>query len=92
VRARGDKCTLKVCSGPVAVGADGVAADHGPGKLLTTPTRLLKLILPLPMGVEKEKDNNSNGLDYGRSISANDEIQPLALLIHPQQPLSTLSA
>jgi len=58
------------------------------GKLLTTPTRLLKLILPLPMGVEKDKDNNSSGPDYGRSISANDEIQPLALLIHPQQPLS----
>lgn len=58
------------------------------GKLLTTPTRLLKLVLPLPMSVEKDKDNNSNGLDYGRSISANDKIQPLALLIHPQQPLS----
>jgi len=38
------------------------------------------------MSVEKDKGNNSH--DYGRSISANDEIQPLALLIHPQQPLS----
>lgn len=56
------------------------------GKLLTTPTRLLKLILPLPISVEKDKSNNSK--DYARSISANDEIQPLALLIHPQQPLS----
>ncbi|KAK0712417.1 hypothetical protein B0T26DRAFT_649707 [Lasiosphaeria miniovina] len=56
------------------------------GKLLTTPTRLLKLILPLPIAVEKDRDNNSH--DYGRSISSNDTIQPLALLIHPQQPLS----
>jgi len=57
------------------------------GKLLTTPTRLLKLILPLPFAVEKDHDNNSKP-DYGRSISPNDTIQPLALLIHPQQPLS----
>ncbi|KAK3935378.1 hypothetical protein QBC46DRAFT_323495 [Diplogelasinospora grovesii] len=56
------------------------------GKLLTTPTRLLKLVLPLPITVEKDKTNNSN--DYGRAISTNDDIQPLALLIHPQQPLS----
>lgn len=56
------------------------------GKLLTTPTRLLKLILPLPIRVEKDRRNNSK--DYARSISANDEIQPLALLVHPQQPLS----
>lgn len=58
-----------------------------PGKLLTTPTRLLKLVLPLPLVVEKDRDNNSKH-DYGRSISPNDTIQPLALLIHPQQPLS----
>lgn len=56
------------------------------GKLLTTPTRLLKLILPLPVRVEKDQSNNSK--DYARAISANDEIQPLALLVHPQQPLS----
>jgi len=36
-----------------------------------------------------EKDHNNNGKpDYGRSISPNDSIQPLALLVHPQQPLS----
>ncbi|KAK4184005.1 siderophore biosynthesis protein [Podospora australis] len=66
------------------------------GKLLTTPTRLLKLILPLPMSVEKDKGNNDNGSgdddgekhDYARSISQNDTIQPLAILVHPQQPLS----
>lgn len=56
------------------------------GKLLTTPTRLLKLILPLPVSVEKDRSNN--GRDYARSVSPNDEIQPLALLVHPQQPLS----
>lgn len=47
----------------------------------------MKLILPLPIVVEKDRDNNSKH-DYGRSISPNDTIQPLALLIHPQQPLS----
>ncbi|KAM7196863.1 Protein of unknown function, DUF607 domain containing protein [Naviculisporaceae sp. PSN 640] len=57
------------------------------GKLLTTPTRLLKLILPLPISVEKDSGNNSTK-DYGRSISSNETIQPLALLVHPQQPLS----
>ncbi|PSR77930.1 hypothetical protein BD289DRAFT_417219 [Coniella lustricola] len=57
------------------------------GKLLTTPTRLLKLILPLPVSVEKDQDNNGPR-DYGRAISPNDTIQPLALLVHPQQPLS----
>lgn len=56
------------------------------GKLLTTPTRLLKLILPLPIRVEKDQGNNSK--DFARSISSNDRIQPLALLVHPQQPLS----
>lgn len=58
----------------------------GTGKLLTTPTRLLKLILPLPIRVEKNQGNNSK--DFARAISVNDKIQPLALLVHPQQPLS----
>lgn len=39
------------------------------------------------MVVEKDRENNSRH-DYGRSISPNDSIQPLALLVHPQQPLS----
>jgi len=39
----------------------------------------------MPASVEKDRDNNR---DFGRSISPNDTIQPLALLIHPQQPLS----
>ncbi|KAK4221324.1 hypothetical protein QBC38DRAFT_134105 [Podospora fimiseda] len=59
------------------------------GKLLTTPTRLLKLVLPIPVAVEKDQDNNPEPKkDYARSISQNDTIQPLAILVHPQQPLS----
>jgi calcium uniporter protein, mitochondrial len=45
------------------------------GKLLTTPSRLLKLVLPLTT-----LDQNSDRKD----------IAPLALLVHPQQPLSYL--
>ncbi|KAL9115074.1 MAG: hypothetical protein Q9227_000868 [Pyrenula ochraceoflavens] len=45
------------------------------GKLLTTPSRLLKLVLPLTT-----VDHNTDRKD----------IQPLALLVHPQQPLSYL--
>lgn len=45
------------------------------------------MILPLPIRVEKDKENN-NSRDYARAISPNDSIQPLALLVHPQQPLS----
>lgn len=45
------------------------------GKLLTTPSRMLKLILPLTT-----RDKNEDRKD----------IEPLALLVHPQQPLSYL--
>jgi len=45
------------------------------GKLLTTPSRLLKLILPL-----NKRDANEDRSD----------VKPLALLVHPQQPLSYL--
>ncbi|KAL8997332.1 MAG: hypothetical protein Q9169_003366 [Polycauliona sp. 2 TL-2023] len=45
------------------------------GKLLTTPSRLLKLIIPLTT-----LDKNSDRKD----------VEPLALLVHPQQPLSYL--
>ncbi|KAI9717146.1 MAG: hypothetical protein M1812_004894 [Candelaria pacifica] len=45
------------------------------GKLLTTPSRLLKLILPLTT-----LDQNTDRKD----------VEPLALLVHPQQPLSYL--
>ena len=50
-------------------------ADEHLGKLLTTPSRLLKLILPLDTA-----DHNSDRKD----------IEPLVLLVHPQQPLSYL--
>ena len=45
------------------------------GKLLTTPSRLLKLILPLT--------------PFDKSLDRKD-VEPLALLVHPQQPLSYL--
>ncbi|KAF2720163.1 hypothetical protein K431DRAFT_286011 [Polychaeton citri CBS 116435] len=45
------------------------------GKLLTTPSRMLKLILPLTT-----RDANVDRKD----------VEPLALLVHPQQPLSYL--
>ncbi|GAP92241.1 putative amino acid permease protein [Rosellinia necatrix] len=57
------------------------------GKLLTTPTRLLKLILPLP--VDATHDEHGNKGEF-RSLAQNQDIQPLALLMHPQQPLSYL--
>src|ERR1700761_6781891 len=50
-------------------------ADRHPGKLLTTPSRLLKLVLPLTTS-----DHNDDRKD----------VAPLALLVHPQQPLSYL--
>lgn len=45
------------------------------GKLLTTPSRMLKMILPLTT-----QDNDTDRKD----------IEPLALLVHPQQPISYL--
>lgn len=45
------------------------------GKLLTTPSRMLKLILPMTT-----RDLNRDRKD----------VEPLALLVHPQQPLSYL--
>lgn len=46
------------------------------GKLLTTPSRLLKLVIPLTVGVDT--NSNTRGTEF------------LALLVHPQQPLSYL--
>ncbi|KAH8677647.1 hypothetical protein BX600DRAFT_506666 [Xylariales sp. PMI_506] len=57
------------------------------GKLLTTPTRLLKLILPLP--VDRQPGEKGND-EEPNSIAKNQDIEPLALLVHPQQPLSYL--
>ena len=50
-------------------------SDSYSGKLLTTPSRLLKLIIPLTT-----LDNNSDRKD----------VEPLALVVHPSQPLSYL--
>ncbi|KNG82666.1 hypothetical protein ANOM_010121 [Aspergillus nomiae NRRL 13137] len=45
------------------------------GKLLTTPSRLFKVLIPLPTASHNSK---------------HDDIEPIAILIHPQQPLSYL--
>ncbi|KAE8372450.1 hypothetical protein BDV26DRAFT_274147 [Aspergillus bertholletiae] len=45
------------------------------GKLLTTPSRLFKVHIPLPTANHNSKHN---------------DIEPIAILIHPQQPLSYL--
>lgn len=51
------------------------------GRLLTTPTRLLKLVLPMPSPSELgQRSAGQQGVPDER----------LALLIHPQQPLSYL--
>jgi len=49
-------------------------ANYPLGKLLTTPSRMLKLVLPLE----------------AHDGTKNDDVEPLALLVHPQQPLSYL--
>jgi len=53
-----------------------ILIDSVVGKLLTTPSHLLKLILPLPA-----LDKPTHRKDIGR-------FEPLALLVHPRQPLS----
>lgn len=69
-RSRGSTTKGRSCPSPISK-----PIDNAPGKLLTTPSRLLKLILPLtPL------DHNSDRKD----------IEPLALLVHPHQPLSYL--
>ncbi|KAL8669960.1 MAG: hypothetical protein Q9168_005472 [Polycauliona sp. 1 TL-2023] len=55
--------------------AGAMTKGMGTSKLLTTPSRLLKLIIPLTT-----LDKNSDRKD----------VEPLALLVHPQQPLSYL--
>ncbi|KAJ5478687.1 hypothetical protein N7530_004196 [Penicillium desertorum] len=45
------------------------------GKMLTTPSRLFKLIIPLTTIINEDHDK---------------EIEPIAILVHPQQPLSYL--
>ncbi|KAF4966112.1 hypothetical protein FSARC_6163 [Fusarium sarcochroum] len=57
------------------------------GRLLTTPTRLLKLILPMPFHPEQEHVNRPVQKDVE---DEGETVEPLALLIHPHQPLSYL--
>jgi hypothetical protein len=57
---------------PVARSPD--ARPMTKGKLLTTPSRMLKLILPITTDVDQNPS----------------DAEPLALLVHPQQPLSYL--
>ncbi|OQE22100.1 hypothetical protein PENFLA_c013G02877 [Penicillium flavigenum] len=45
------------------------------GKMLTTPSRLFKLIIPLTTIINEDHDK---------------DIEPIAILVHPQQPLSYL--
>ncbi|KAI1375984.1 hypothetical protein F4677DRAFT_445699 [Hypoxylon crocopeplum] len=72
---------------PVSDSRRGMNKAMTKGKLLTTPTRLLKLIIPLP--VDAQHDERGNKGEF-RSLAQNEDIQPLALLVHPQQPLSYL--
>lgn len=57
------------------------------GRLLTTPTRLLKLILPLPFHPDQLYINPE---EEAKEHKDQDKVEPLALLVHPQQPLSYL--
>ncbi|CRJ87258.1 hypothetical protein BN1708_009236 [Verticillium longisporum] len=75
---------------PPSSSPDPTHGDKTRGRLLTTPTRLLKLILPLPLHADKA-DRTLNDEDKSEAALAreeHEEIQPLALLIHPHQPLS----
>ncbi|KAK7747562.1 hypothetical protein SLS62_009061 [Diatrype stigma] len=72
---------------PVSQDRKDMNKAMGKGTLLTTPTRLLKLVLPLP--VDALHDEHGNKGEF-RAIAQNEDIQPLALLVHPQQPLSYL--
>ncbi|KAF9878225.1 hypothetical protein CkaCkLH20_04263 [Colletotrichum karsti] len=67
---------------------DPTNGDKTRGRLLTTPTRLLKLILPLPFNAEQTRTTQL--VDQDSKDDDKEEIAPLALLVHPQQPLSYL--
>ncbi|OJK04099.1 hypothetical protein ASPACDRAFT_75582 [Aspergillus aculeatus ATCC 16872] len=63
-----------VCSSKAQKGEDKLGQAMTKGKLLTTPSRLFKLLLPL--STKYHRDHK--------------DIEPIAFLIHPQQPLSHL--
>ncbi|KAI9155477.1 Coiled-coil domain containing protein, C-terminal [Paramyrothecium foliicola] len=66
---------------------NNAGVDQSKGRLMTTPTRLLKLILPVPFHPEQEHINETEEQRQDRS---EESVEPLALLVHPQQPLSYL--
>ncbi|TWU72078.1 hypothetical protein ED733_003717 [Metarhizium rileyi] len=72
---------------PESTSPDPTGGDITKGRLLTTPTRLLKLILPIPFHPEQEYINSDETV---RNRPKQDAVEPLALLVHPQQPLSYL--
>lgn len=69
---------------PKSTSPDPTHGDATKGRLLTTPTRLLKLILPMPFHPKQEHINVPVENQKGETV------EPLALLVHPQQPLSYL--
>ncbi|KND91736.1 Calcium uniporter protein 6, mitochondrial [Tolypocladium ophioglossoides CBS 100239] len=72
---------------PKATSQDPSGGDGAKGRLLTTPTRLLKLILPMPFHPEQEHINTD---EEDKKTRGDETVEPLALLVHPQQPLSYL--
>ncbi|PLB38216.1 uncharacterized protein BDW47DRAFT_29779 [Aspergillus candidus] len=63
-----------------AVGSRQQLADAmTKGKLLTTPSKLFKLLIPLTTSEESEQDHRQSR-----------DVEPIAILVHPQQPLSQL--
>jgi hypothetical protein len=57
------------------------------GTVLTTPTRLLKLIIPMPFHPKQKAIDPENELNEDQTTGTK-KVEPLALLVHPQQPLS----
>lgn len=74
---------------------DELVTDFVVGKMLTTPSRLFKLIIPLTTIGKQGHDkgtilkNPTEQLDAA-SQQENTVIEPIAILVHPQQPLSYL--
>ncbi|KAJ5745177.1 hypothetical protein N7520_010359 [Penicillium odoratum] len=70
------------------------AEDMSKGKMLTTPSRLFKLIIPLttldPKGTNNKGKNISIHTPSRITAKKKIGIEPIAILVHPQQPLSYL--
>lgn len=61
--------------------------------MLTTPSRLFKLIIPLTTIINEDHDKGMstyNIILWTIMLTARLEIEPIAILVHPQQPLSYL--